>query len=647
VSLLPYFPYAADVWRLSTQRTEGSVTKMSAELAHLLREISHVRHHLEENAEYTPPSSDPSLPSYEAVTHYQDVRKNLESCVKSAERVWSTASNAFASSTVHGSIDGLSVAGEPLSARNKAEISQWVSESSNDARDTHPADDSMSSESMSIQTYERESYNESLLSVTDDVELRDDYFFNPAEEMCHIERCQEESAACMEAEDYSAAEEVQKEAMRYLERRHARQGTRFENKDEMLEVLTGIYYKQNKLEKAAKILYVLAQAEESPPDKPWKWQHRLAEVYLELNRLERALKWCAAAKRGREKEHGTNDPLFYQSIALTARISELKGDTRIVRTLKKLYPDAFVAQQYEEKRRESVALLKENGFDSASDDWDPAKAVNWAASTGQVHALKHLLEETENDSLACQRLETMALTSAASSGKMAVLEMLFKRTVCIDVTNSEGSTPLLLAVQNGHEGVVRLLLEKEANVEARDRLRRRTALHLAQCRSMNEEITRMLIQKGADVNAKDRSKQRPLHVAAEKGEDKAAEILLQNGADIHARDDSSTTALHLAICRKQLPVVALLFDYGAKGDLALVGIAKKESNTKISTLVEEKVKQQEKERKKKLKEIQEQEKEKKKKLKEIQEQEKESKKQSKNRKPSSGVVPLLSRWQTT
>jgi ankyrin repeat protein len=604
-----------------------------------------VRHHLQSPAASTEKSvalpvsqSEASLPSYDAVIHDKEVKKNLENCIKSAERVWSTTSNAIA--TVKGSIDELSVIGEPLSPISLHDINEWVGRLSTDERDTLPADDSAGSVLTSNISHEHETATESLSSVADDMLFKEDSLFNSDEEMFHIEACEEEAAKSLESGDFSAAEDAQKDAIRYLERRHARMGTPFEKKNEMREVLTKIYYKQEKLEKAAETLKLLSLTEESPPDRPWKWQHRLAEVYIELDRLNDALRWCGVAKRGREKEHGTQHPLFLESIVLSARIYELRGDTRIVGTWRKMYPAAFASTRNEEKRQESVMLLQQNGFDCSSENFDSARGVEWAASQGQLEAVRYLLTEEQAEPIASQRLETKGLVSAASSGQLAVVQMLLEKNINVDVTNAEGSTALLLAVQNGHKEVVRILLDKGANVEARDRQRRRTALHLAQFRHENEEISRMLINKGADVNAREWKKQRPLHIASEHGERTAAEILLRCGADIHARDDTSRTALHLAICEKHLDLVKLLLAYGAQGDLGLVGIAKTRSIPAIAKLVEEKVKQQEEE-KSRL------EKEKKKRAKELKEQEKESKKKSKDRKPSSGGLDFLSRRKST
>ena len=65
---------------------------------------------------------------------------------------------------------------------------------------------------------------------------------------------------------------------------------------------------------------------------------------------------------------------------------------------------------------------------------------------------------------------------------------------------------------NGKLKIVRLLIEKGANVSARDKTHS-TPLHLASSSGM-PEITRLLIKHGANVKAQDRGHRTPLHLAS-------------------------------------------------------------------------------------------------------------------------------------
>jgi len=63
--------------------------------------------------------------------------------------------------------------------------------------------------------------------------------------------------------------------------------------------------------------------------------------------------------------------------------------------------------------------------------------------------------------------------------------------------------------------VVRLLLEKGANIEARDNTGR-TALHWAAERG-REEVVQLLLDKGADIEAEDNARRTPWHWADQNG----------------------------------------------------------------------------------------------------------------------------------
>jgi ankyrin repeat domain-containing protein 50 len=67
----------------------------------------------------------------------------------------------------------------------------------------------------------------------------------------------------------------------------------------------------------------------------------------------------------------------------------------------------------------------------------------------------------------------------------------------------------------GHEHVVRLLLEKGANIEARG-LDQRTPLELA-VKYRRENIVRLLFEKGVNIEARGYHQKTPLEIAAENG----------------------------------------------------------------------------------------------------------------------------------
>lgn len=68
---------------------------------------------------------------------------------------------------------------------------------------------------------------------------------------------------------------------------------------------------------------------------------------------------------------------------------------------------------------------------------------------------------------------------------------------------------LLSAARNGHEAVVRQLLENGADIEAKN-MYGWTALHWTAFNG-HETVVRLLLEKGADLEAKNKDEQTALH----------------------------------------------------------------------------------------------------------------------------------------
>lgn len=131
-----------------------------------------------------------------------------------------------------------------------------------------------------------------------------------------------------------------------------------------------------------------------------------------------------------------------------------------------------------------------------------------------------------------------------------------KRFVYLHKTDDRGRTALIWAAEGGYEAVVQLLLEKGANVNAKED-REKTALHRAAWGG-HEAVVQLLLEKGADVNAKDRYGSTVLHMAARGGYKAVARLLLEKGADVNAKDGHDRTALHVAAVGGHEALVQLL-----------------------------------------------------------------------------------------
>ena len=143
-----------------------------------------------------------------------------------------------------------------------------------------------------------------------------------------------------------------------------------------------------------------------------------------------------------------------------------------------------------------------------------------------------------------QEMQTTGLHFAARFNLQELLaSMLEYDDVAVDSKDGYGRTPLWWAAENGHEMVVKLLVEKGADVNSKDDRDGWTPLWRA-AENGHEAVVELLVEKGADVNSKeDRDGRTPLWWAAENGHEEVVKLLLEKGADVDSKDEYSRTPL--------------------------------------------------------------------------------------------------------
>jgi ankyrin repeat protein len=153
---------------------------------------------------------------------------------------------------------------------------------------------------------------------------------------------------------------------------------------------------------------------------------------------------------------------------------------------------------------------------------------------------------------------------ALENGAEEIVGMLLDRganTEARSLSILSGQTPLFWGSKNGNQAIVQLLLEKGANIEAKDHSDR-TALILAASNG-HEAIVQLLLEKGANLEAKDHSNQTALILAASSGHEAIVNLLLDKGANLEAKDHENHTPLILAIINGHEAMANILLERGA------------------------------------------------------------------------------------
>ncbi|KAL4233751.1 hypothetical protein ACF0H5_008431 [Mactra antiquata] len=217
-------------------------------------------------------------------------------------------------------------------------------------------------------------------------------------------------------------------------------------------------------------------------------------------------------------------------------------------------------------------------------------ALHMAASHRQFGIVKMLIEK--GVSLRCKDDEnTTPLHAACTEGNVQIVRLLFRAAAKKDgwVTIKEmvndkdidGNTCLSLAVENGHYEVVKLCLEKRADVNVPNNIYM-YPLHLGAVNG-DLRIVRLLIEHNARIDALNNEQATPLHKAAQYNHVQVVEFLVDREADIERRDDENYTPLLLASVYGKAATVDLLIqkeaDVGAvdKNDKTAVFLAAEEN----------------------------------------------------------------------
>jgi ankyrin repeat protein len=205
--------------------------------------------------------------------------------------------------------------------------------------------------------------------------------------------------------------------------------------------------------------------------------------------------------------------------------------------------------------------------------------VAWVLCNHKLAALTSLLDnglsvdqklhiETFLPSQGCvgfDMLRCLCCHLSDEEGSARLVRLLIERGADIEAKDKDGQTVLHVAAR-GDYPITALLLEHGADVNVTD-VHGITPLHAASRENSDGNIVKLLVAQGAVVNARDEDGYTPLHVACFGGNSAAIQLLLAHGAIVNARAEDGRTPVHLVIDRAYRDAAAtciqLLLAHGA------------------------------------------------------------------------------------
>lgn len=108
------------------------------------------------------------------------------------------------------------------------------------------------------------------------------------------------------------------------------------------------------------------------------------------------------------------------------------------------------------------------------------------------------------------------------------------------LATEDGFTPLAVAMQQGHEKVVTVLLESDSRGKVR-----LPALHIA-AKKDDVKAAALLLENEHNPDVSSKSGFTPLHIASHYGNIGIANLLIEKGADVNFSAKHNITPLHVA-----------------------------------------------------------------------------------------------------
>jgi len=207
-----------------------------------------------------------------------------------------------------------------------------------------------------------------------------------------------------------------------------------------------------------------------------------------------------------------------------------------------------------------IKLLHSLGVDinHVKQGWYP---LELASFEGRLSVVKLLW------SLGANRSKTAvsdAFCAAAESNHIPIIRWMLQKGVDVNCVSTKYNFALERAASKENLEMIKLLLEKKANVNLHYRMSSAlsTSAHIGSIPAIQ-----LLVARGALVDPPNSEDAIPLNVAAEHGHYEICEFLLEHGADPNRQNQVKCTGLHYAIENGDQRIIRLILNYG--GSIAI------------------------------------------------------------------------------
>jgi len=203
-----------------------------------------------------------------------------------------------------------------------------------------------------------------------------------------------------------------------------------------------------------------------------------------------------------------------------------------------------------------LELLIAKGTDLYMKNNSSTNALGFATYKGNTNIVKLLLASGVPPNLRINDQYGTALMLAVIHGHKDLASLLLEKGAEVSAKNQDGTTPLIFAAINGHIKIMQLLFKNGASANCHD-IYGATPLMFAAIKG-HSNVADFLITKGADINATLNTGDTAIMMAAKNGHHAVVKVLLENGADINLRNKKGQCALDLAEKKGNFSIIKLL-----------------------------------------------------------------------------------------